>query len=347
MQEAILEQGFDSSPALTKWDQFAENERKFGIVLDRYNESEYTVPLDTNAPDFDDRRRRAEELASEIRNGRMCTVDAREARRAVDRESIHEEEQCEKPQDQKRGPFEWSGAETSSTDSNDDAVEEWELPDAPEYEPLPGGLAALPEDAKALLPQIAEHVAPSLRRLLEETGLVPRIASDDAAVDGAARLQDRESAGTVENSGARQQSRFSEKSEQAEERRGQGSRAASCGGQDEVWTGGGAAPSQRGRSVSERPVGQAWSRCDEQSMVHQGAANWAQEREADAKDVARRGLRGRTRPEGRGWPRQGPYDSDGGRRGQYVQNLVPEPPQPPPPPPAKASWASVVRGSGK
>lgn len=49
------------------WDQFAANEQKFG-VQSTYDEHYYTTAINRNAPDFEERERRALRLASEIEN---------------------------------------------------------------------------------------------------------------------------------------------------------------------------------------------------------------------------------------------------------------------------------------
>lgn len=47
------------------WDQFAANERLFGVRT-HFDEDEYTTRLDRTAKDFKERERRAEQLAAEI-----------------------------------------------------------------------------------------------------------------------------------------------------------------------------------------------------------------------------------------------------------------------------------------
>lgn len=47
------------------WDQFAENERRFGTKTD-FHEEMYTTKLDRSGKDFRERERRAEILASQI-----------------------------------------------------------------------------------------------------------------------------------------------------------------------------------------------------------------------------------------------------------------------------------------
>ncbi|KAH9949939.1 hypothetical protein B0H21DRAFT_725331 [Amylocystis lapponica] len=49
----------------TSWDQFAANERLFGVRAN-FDENVYTTPLDRNAPDFKERERKAQMLANEI-----------------------------------------------------------------------------------------------------------------------------------------------------------------------------------------------------------------------------------------------------------------------------------------
>ena len=48
-----------------QWDQFAANERLFGVRT-HYDEDEYTTRLDRSAKDFKERERRAEQIAAEI-----------------------------------------------------------------------------------------------------------------------------------------------------------------------------------------------------------------------------------------------------------------------------------------
>ena len=47
------------------WDQFAANERLFGVRT-HFDEDEYTTRLDRSAKDYKERERRAEQLAAEI-----------------------------------------------------------------------------------------------------------------------------------------------------------------------------------------------------------------------------------------------------------------------------------------
>lgn len=47
------------------WDQFAANEKLFGLKTD-FDEELYTTRLDRNAPDFKDREKKAIEKANEI-----------------------------------------------------------------------------------------------------------------------------------------------------------------------------------------------------------------------------------------------------------------------------------------
>ena len=49
------------------WDQFATNEKLFGITAN-FDEDAYTTRLDRNAPDFKERERKAQQLANEIMN---------------------------------------------------------------------------------------------------------------------------------------------------------------------------------------------------------------------------------------------------------------------------------------
>ena len=47
------------------WDQFATNEKLFGITAN-FDEDAYTTRLDRSAPDFKERERKAQQLANEI-----------------------------------------------------------------------------------------------------------------------------------------------------------------------------------------------------------------------------------------------------------------------------------------
>jgi len=49
------------------WDQFAANERLFGVTT-QFDEDLYTTKLDRSAKDFKERERRAEKIAQEITN---------------------------------------------------------------------------------------------------------------------------------------------------------------------------------------------------------------------------------------------------------------------------------------
>lgn len=49
----------------TSWDQFAANEKMFGVTTS-FNEEMYTTKLDRNAADFKERERKAQQIANEI-----------------------------------------------------------------------------------------------------------------------------------------------------------------------------------------------------------------------------------------------------------------------------------------
>jgi hypothetical protein len=206
-----LDRGFEEGAAAVKWDQFEENERKFGIILDGYNESDYTVPLDTNSPDFEERKRRAEALALEIRSGRAgCRnvhireeLDLPPIGGTVDEETLYSTVNAPSSTNMLRLGLrtdeEGSAMEAVSEEKNmreetadsEGPVEEWKLDlDAPEYEPLQGGLAALPDEVKNLLPFIADMLAPSLQRILVDSGLVPACVLEENREDMASRTLD-------------------------------------------------------------------------------------------------------------------------------------------------------------
>ena len=61
------------------WDQFAANEALFGITAG-FDENQYTTKLDTSAPDFKEREKKAQMLANEIL--RVCSVYSCSCRRS-------------------------------------------------------------------------------------------------------------------------------------------------------------------------------------------------------------------------------------------------------------------------
>ncbi|THH09159.1 hypothetical protein EW145_g2218 [Phellinidium pouzarii] len=75
-----------------QWDQFAANERLFGVRT-HFDEDEYTTRLDRSAKDFKERERRAEQIAAEI-NGSVTNNShiAEERGLEVDDSGINEED---------------------------------------------------------------------------------------------------------------------------------------------------------------------------------------------------------------------------------------------------------------
>ena len=55
----------------TTWDQFAANEKLFG-VKPVFDEDAYTTKLDRNAVDFKEREKKAQAIANEILGVRTC-----------------------------------------------------------------------------------------------------------------------------------------------------------------------------------------------------------------------------------------------------------------------------------
>ncbi len=51
----------------SSWDQFAVNEKLFGVKAG-FDEDAYTTKLDRNAPDFKEKERKAAQIANEILN---------------------------------------------------------------------------------------------------------------------------------------------------------------------------------------------------------------------------------------------------------------------------------------
>lgn len=60
----LLEGGLESSGE-GSWDQFAANEKLFGLKTD-FDEEIYTTPLNRSAPGYKDREKRAIKMANEI-----------------------------------------------------------------------------------------------------------------------------------------------------------------------------------------------------------------------------------------------------------------------------------------
>ncbi|KAF7731862.1 hypothetical protein EC973_007693 [Apophysomyces ossiformis] len=73
------------------WDQFAANEKLFGLKTD-FNEEIYTTRLDRSAPDFKDREKRAIEVANEIQRATSSNVHILEERGIVTDDSGMDEE---------------------------------------------------------------------------------------------------------------------------------------------------------------------------------------------------------------------------------------------------------------
>lgn len=56
---------FGAGAAGGSWDQFAVNEKLFGVKAG-FDEEAYTTKLDRNAPDFKEKERKAQQIANEI-----------------------------------------------------------------------------------------------------------------------------------------------------------------------------------------------------------------------------------------------------------------------------------------
>ena len=57
--------GLGASTGNNQWDQFAANEKLFGVKAG-FDEEAYTTKLDRNAPDFKEKEKKAAQLANEI-----------------------------------------------------------------------------------------------------------------------------------------------------------------------------------------------------------------------------------------------------------------------------------------
>ncbi len=74
-----VEGGLERSSSHGHWDQFAENERRFGIRTS-YNEDYYTTPLDKSHPQYAQRLAAAEKTAREIERSAPATSHVAEER---------------------------------------------------------------------------------------------------------------------------------------------------------------------------------------------------------------------------------------------------------------------------
>ncbi|EJU04894.1 hypothetical protein DACRYDRAFT_14026 [Dacryopinax primogenitus] len=62
------------------WDQFAANEKLFGVRASNFDEHEYTTPLDRSGSDYKNREKRAQKIADEIQNGATSNAHIAEER---------------------------------------------------------------------------------------------------------------------------------------------------------------------------------------------------------------------------------------------------------------------------
>ena len=63
--DGSLESGRNSKSTGPSWDQFAENERRFGLKTD-YDENIYTMPINKNDPQYKQKVAAADKIAREI-----------------------------------------------------------------------------------------------------------------------------------------------------------------------------------------------------------------------------------------------------------------------------------------
>ncbi|KAJ2079037.1 poly(A)-binding protein binding protein [Coemansia sp. RSA 988] len=91
----VLENGFDTEPGAGKgWDQFATNERLFGLTTD-FDEEIYTTKLDRNRSDYKEREREAIRIAQEIQSAPFLNSHVAEERHelaADDGDAMDEED---------------------------------------------------------------------------------------------------------------------------------------------------------------------------------------------------------------------------------------------------------------
>ncbi|CAO0795801.1 unnamed protein product [Mucor circinelloides] len=90
--DGLLEGGLESSDNGGSWDQFAANEKLFGLKTD-FDEEIYTTPLNRSAPGYKDREKRAIKMANEIQKTATTNVHMLEERGlAVDDSGMDEED---------------------------------------------------------------------------------------------------------------------------------------------------------------------------------------------------------------------------------------------------------------
>ncbi|KAI7898935.1 uncharacterized protein BX663DRAFT_555473 [Cokeromyces recurvatus] len=75
----LLEDDLESSKDTGAWDQFAANEKLFGLKTD-FDEEIYTTPLNRLAPGFKDREKRAIQVANEIQRSTTTNIHVLEER---------------------------------------------------------------------------------------------------------------------------------------------------------------------------------------------------------------------------------------------------------------------------
>lgn len=74
-----IDGGLESSGNSGSWDQFAENERRFGIKTD-YDENIYTTSIDKSHPQYRERMAAADRKAREIEGSQAATAHVAEER---------------------------------------------------------------------------------------------------------------------------------------------------------------------------------------------------------------------------------------------------------------------------
>ncbi|GJE88624.1 PAB1-binding protein-like protein [Phanerochaete sordida] len=72
--------GPGASTGGNQWDQFAANEKLFGVKAN-FDEEAYTTKLDRNAPDFKEKEKKAQQLAAEIMSGTSANTHIAEERK--------------------------------------------------------------------------------------------------------------------------------------------------------------------------------------------------------------------------------------------------------------------------
>ncbi|KAH8118051.1 hypothetical protein DFH11DRAFT_1572083 [Phellopilus nigrolimitatus] len=184
--------GAGSSTSPGQWDQFAANERLFGVRT-HFDEDEYTTRLDRSAKDFKERERRAEQIAAEITGTTTTNPHVAEERgMTVDDSGVNEEDKYGAvvrganayvpPGARRSNP---NGAPVTGATSKDGDVDKQEILDVPvpkvsvnapdgtekvlpRATPSPAGSGAVKQQPADALPAFRDFVTNEKQRLTQK-----------------------------------------------------------------------------------------------------------------------------------------------------------------------------------